>query len=70
MGLVYKKEENSIEGYTDADWACDKTDRKSVSGAKIFCGNLVGFLKKQSCTALYCCCCNCSRINKSERCDK
>lgn len=43
-----------MNGYTDADWATDKSDRKSVSGCLIFYGNnpISWFSKKQSCVAL------------------
>lgn len=31
-GLIFCKDESSIEGYVDADWGSDITDRKSFSG--------------------------------------
>ncbi|XP_031254692.1 cysteine-rich receptor-like protein kinase 18 [Pistacia vera] len=42
-GLLFKKATNFIlEGYTDADWASDVSDRRSTSGYSIFHGdNLV-----------------------------
>lgn len=41
-------------GYSDADWATDETDRKSVSGFSILHGEnpIMWFSKKQSCVAL------------------
>lgn len=56
QGLLYKRKGNytELQAYSDADWAADKTDRKSTSGCVIFQGaNLVTwFSRKQSCTAL------------------
>lgn len=58
LSLVYRKDDpgNNMKlmCYTDADWASDKTDRKSVSGMAIFhCKNLVSWCtKKQQTVAL------------------
>lgn len=57
IGLKYfknKEANKTLNGYTDADWATDKSDRKSVSGCLIFYGNnpISWFSKKQSCVAL------------------
>lgn len=55
LGLKYKKSNlNRIESFSDADWAADKTDRKSVSGNIVLYGeNAVSwFSKKQDCVAL------------------
>lgn len=43
-----------MEGYSDANWATDVNDRKSVSGYLILCGGnpVAWFSKKQSCVAL------------------
>lgn len=54
-GLTYKKNSaNIIESFSDADWAGDKQDRKSVSGMAIYHGtNLVSWAsKKQQAVAL------------------
>lgn len=32
LGLKYQKSENQTIGFIDADWASDKTDRKSTTG--------------------------------------
>lgn len=53
--LVYKRDSRcSLVAYTDADWAGDKKDRKSVSGSVVFFGNnlLAWFCKKQNMVAL------------------
>ncbi|KAG5891432.1 hypothetical protein JTB14_019911 [Gonioctena quinquepunctata] len=34
-GLFYKQSEGSLEAFSDADWAGDKSDRKSTSGSII-----------------------------------
>ena len=48
-GLLFeKKGELEVEGYTDADWAGDKTDRRSTSGYFTFVGgNLVTWRSKK-----------------------
>lgn len=55
-GLLFRRsdEEEVLWGYSDADWAGDKEERKSVSGAFIFQGhNPIAWLsKKQNCVAL------------------
>lgn len=53
--LVYKRANRcSLVAYTDADWAGDKIDRKSVSGSVVFFGSnlLAWFCKKQNVVAL------------------
>ena len=55
FGLWYPKGARfSLVGYTDSDWAGDKDDRKSTSGACQFLGrSLVCWSsKKQNCTAI------------------
>lgn len=55
MVLTYKKSSsNIIASFTDADWAGDKQDRKSVSGMAIYHGaNLISWAsKKQQAVAL------------------
>lgn len=54
-GLVYTRTEDiKLVAYADADWAADRTDRKSTSGCAIFhCANLVHwFSKKQTSVSL------------------
>lgn len=54
-GLLFKRcKDATLVAYSDADWAADKTDRKSTSGCAIFHGeNLITwFSRKQTCTAL------------------
>ena len=54
-GLWYLKGSDfSLCGYTDADWAGDKDDRKSTSGACQFLGRSLVWLssKKQNCISL------------------
>ena len=54
-GIWYPKGSSFIlNGYTDADWAGDKDDRKSTSGACQFLGrSLVSWSsKKQNCISL------------------
>lgn len=56
-GLIYKKEENNnnyLHAFSDADWASENIDRKSVSGIAIFHqGNLISWTsKKQTSVAL------------------
>ncbi|KAG5869923.1 hypothetical protein JTB14_035638 [Gonioctena quinquepunctata] len=53
-GLFYKQGEGSLGAFSDADWAGDKSDRKSTSGSIIlYAGNPINwFSKKQSCEAL------------------
>lgn len=43
-----------VEAYSDADYAADKTDRKSVTGGVLMVGGIiVGWIcKKQNCVAL------------------
>ena len=55
LGLWYPKEAKfDLLGYTDADWAGDKVDRKSTSGSCQFLGrSLVSWhSKKQNCVSL------------------
>lgn len=57
MGLTYIKNKTTdvvLQGYSDADWARDKNDRKSVSGGIILHGEnpVSWFSKKQGCVAL------------------
>ncbi|XP_059654657.1 secreted RxLR effector protein 161-like [Cornus florida] len=57
-GLHYSFEFNSeIEGYTDANWAGNKDDRKSTSGDCFYVGtNLVSwYSNKQNCISLSSC---------------
>lgn len=55
-GLVYQKHDgpDTIETYSDADWAGDKKDRKSISGSVTFYNNNIvsWFSRKQNCVAL------------------
>lgn len=54
--LIYKRDSSRccLIGYSDADWAGDRTDRKSVSGSAIYHGDnlLAWFCKKQNVVAL------------------
>lgn len=54
LNLVYEKGGDGLCVYSDADWATDKLDRRSVSSAVIFHGSnpLSWSSKKQSCVAL------------------
>lgn len=57
IGLTYHKTNEinlNLKGFTDADWATDKNDRKSVSGSIIFYGEnpISWFAKKQNCVAM------------------
>lgn len=55
MGLVYKKSKvEHVETYSDADWAGNHKDRKSVSGSvTLYSGKAVSwFSRKQNCVAL------------------
>lgn len=54
-GLTYyKNNDRCIETYSDADWAANKDDRKSVSGSiTMYNGNIISWLsRKQNCVAL------------------
>ncbi|KAJ8736960.1 hypothetical protein PYW07_000231 [Mythimna separata] len=54
-GLVFRRTtDNNLYGFSDADWAGDRIDRKSVSGGIILHGvnAIAWFSKKQSCVAL------------------
>ena len=54
-GIVYKKKNPSnFVGYSDSDWAGDKSDRKSTSGYCFqFCNGLISWrTSKQTCVAL------------------
>lgn len=54
-GLVFRRTtDNNLYGFSDADWAGDRNDRKSVSGGIILHGvnPIAWFSKKQSCVAL------------------
>lgn len=52
--LTYIKNKDSqkrLLAYSDADWASDSQDRKSVSGCAIFyCDNLISWFSKKQCT--------------------
>lgn len=55
LELKFEKENNSsLQCFSDADWASDKTSRKSVSGFIAFDGSnpISWFSKKQTCVAL------------------
>ena len=55
MGLLFCPDNNiNLEGYSDADWAGDKDDRRSTSGYVFQIGNaaISWRSKKQSCVAL------------------
>ena len=54
-GLIFKKSKSKVlRAYSDADWAGDKNDRKSVSGSIIYYGQnpVTWFSRKQKCVAL------------------
>lgn len=57
MGLTFYKNSNNnikLNGYSNADWATDKINRKSVSGCMILYGKnpIAWFSKKETCVAL------------------
>ena len=54
LGILYEKNSKSCVGYSDADWAGDKSDRKSTSGyCFLLSGGLISWrTNKQSCVAL------------------
>lgn len=54
MGLVYRRGNEDLISYSDADWAGDRRDRKSVSGGIIFYGGnpVSWFSRKQTRVAL------------------
>ena len=55
LGILYRKQDNDLcVGFSDADWAGDRNDRKSTSGYCFFLGdNLISWRScKQSCVAL------------------
>lgn len=54
LKLHFYKKDLSVTAYSDADWASDRLDRRSVSGGTIFYrGNPVSwFSRKQRCVAL------------------
>lgn len=54
LKLLFSKNGNDLTGYSDADWANDKNDRKSISGyCFVLFGNLISWSsKKQSMVAL------------------
>ena len=57
LGLWYPKgSEFDIVGFSDADYAGDKVDRKSTSGTCHFLGRslVCWYSKKQNCVSLYC----------------
>lgn len=54
LGLNYSKSDSALKTYSDADWAGDDQDRKSISGSMTFySGNPISwFSKKQECVSL------------------
>ncbi|MGR0295448.1 Ty1/Copia family ribonuclease HI, partial [Klebsiella pneumoniae] len=54
LGFMYESNSNNLVCFSDADWAGDDIDRKSVSGCIVLhCGNPISwFSRKQSCVAL------------------
>lgn len=58
LGILYcKQEDEKLIAYSDADWAADKSDRKSVSGGLVcFAGApIIYFSRKQTAIALSSC---------------
>lgn len=51
FGLIFKRTDESLFGYTDSDWANSIDDRKSYTGfCFIFCGSSISWESRKQCT--------------------